>query len=331
MSESHLQFPSLLLLYCIVFASSFIVINALACRHDQIQSLLKFKNEFESGGCNHSDYFNGVLCDNTTGAVTKLQLPIGCFTGILKPNSSLFEFHQLSYLNLSHNNFTSSPLSSEFSHLNKLEVLSLSSNGFTGQVPSSYSNLTLLTKLDISHNELTDNFQLLQNLTKLSILDLSYNQFSGTVPSSLLTMPFLSHLDIRGNHLTGPIKVPNSSSSSRLEHLFLGHNHFQGIILEPISKLITLKELDLSFLNVSQPIDLRIFTSLKSLLNLELSGNKLLAASLTSDSVVPPSLYRLMLKNCNISEFPKFLKNLQNLERLDLSNNRIKGKVPEWL
>ncbi|CAF1699816.1 unnamed protein product [Brassica napus] len=107
------------------------------CHHHQIQSLLLFKNEFDSRSCNRRDYFNGVQCDNTTGAVTKLHIPSGCLTGILKPNSSLFGFNHLRYLNLSHNNFTSSSLPSEFSNLNRLEVLSLSSNGFTGKVPSS--------------------------------------------------------------------------------------------------------------------------------------------------------------------------------------------------
>ncbi|KFK31064.1 hypothetical protein AALP_AA6G063700 [Arabis alpina] len=332
MCESRLRFHSLLFLYCVIFASSFfLMINALACSHDQIQALLQFKNEFDSHGCNQSDYFNGVLCDNTTGLVTKLQLPIGCFTGILKQNSSLFRFHHLRFLNLSHNNFTSSSLPFEFNNLKTLEVLSLSSNGFIGQVPSSFSNLTFLTHLDLSHNELTGSFQLVQNLTKLFILDLSYNHFSGNIPSSLLATPFLSRLDLRGNHLTGPVEVPNSSSPSSLEHLFLGRNHFQGQILEPISKLKTLKDLDLSFLNISYAIDLRLFSSLKYLLNLELSGNVLSATSLSSDSDIPPKLYRLMMKNCNIREVPKFLKTLKNLERLDISNNRLKGKVPGWL
>uniref|UniRef100_A0A0D3C3W2 Leucine-rich repeat-containing N-terminal plant-type domain-containing protein n=1 Tax=Brassica oleracea var. oleracea TaxID=109376 RepID=A0A0D3C3W2_BRAOL len=336
MSSLRLRFL-LVHFLCCAFASSFITINPLvfglaACRPDQIQALLQFKNEFESGGCNLSSYFHGVTCDNTTGAVTKLHLPNGCFTGMIKANSILFELRQLRHLNLSHNNFTSSPLPSGLSNLNGLEVLSLSSNGFQGQVPSSFSNLTKLSQFDLSHNDLTGGFQLVQNLTKLSTLDLSYNHFSGTIPSSLLlTLPLLSHLDLRGNYLTGSIEVP-SSPSSRLEHLFLGHNHFDGQILEPISKVTTLKELVLSFINVSYHIDLKDFSSLKSLLNLELSGNILSATtSLISGSDVPPNLYRLMMKSCSINEFPKFLKTLQNLERLDLSDNQIKGKVPEWL
>ncbi|XP_010473866.1 PREDICTED: receptor like protein 30-like [Camelina sativa] len=323
----------LFLLYCFFFASSFfLMINALTCRQDQIQALMQFKNEFESDGCNSSDYLNGVQCDNATGAVTKLQLPSGCFTGTLKPNSSLFGLHQLRYLNLSHNNFTSSSLPSEFSNLSRLEVLSLASNGFTGQVPSEFSNLVLLTHLNISHNELTGSFPLVKSLSKLSFLDFSYNHFSGPIPSDLLpSLPFLSYLDLKKNRLTGSIDVPNASSSSSLVHLSLGYNQFEGKILEPISKLTNLKYLELSSLNVSYPIDLRVFSPLKSLLVLDLRENRLLPASLSSESDIPLSLKSLFLVRCDIIEFPNILKILQNMELIDISNNLIKGKIPEWL
>ncbi|CAN6807378.1 unnamed protein product [Brassica oleracea] len=317
----------------VLLLSSVLMINGglAGCHHHQIQSLLQFKNEFDSRSCNRSDYFNGVQCDNTTGAVTKLHIPSGCLTGILKPNSSLFGFNHLRSLNLSHNNFTSSSLPSEFSNLNRLEVLSLSSNGFTGKVPSSISNLSLLSSLDISQNELTGSFPLVHNLTKLSILNISHNHISGNIPSSLLMMPFLSIVDLTGNHLTGSIDIPNTSFSSKLESLRLGDNEFDAQILEPISKYTTLKDLDLFYLNTSYPIDLRIFSSLKLLTNLRLSGNQLLPASLSSRSNIPLNLENLALSGCGISQFPNALKRLQSLELLDISNNQIKGKVPEWL
>ncbi|XP_013696925.2 receptor like protein 27-like [Brassica napus] len=314
----------------VIFTSSFtLVVGLSGCHPDQIQALKQFKNEFDSRNCNQTDYLNGVQCDNATGAVTELQLPSGCLTGVLKPNSSLFHLRHLRHLNLSHNNFTSSSLPSEFSNLSRLEVLSLSSNSFIGQVPSLFSKLTWLNQLDLSHNQLTGSFQLVQNLSKLSILDLSYNHFSGAIPSSLLALPFLTRLDLSENYLTGSIEVLNSSSS--LRHLSLSHNHFEGQILEPISNLITLKFLDISFLNISYPIDIKIFSSLKSLLKLVLSGNSISSTSLGSDSDVPLSLEKLGLSGCNIREFPNFLQSLHNLEYIDISNNKILGKVPEWL
>ncbi|XP_020884723.1 receptor-like protein 12 [Arabidopsis lyrata subsp. lyrata] len=321
----------LVLLLCCVFSSS-VHVGLAACRPDQIQALMQFKNEFDSRDCNQTDYFNGVRCDNVTGMVTKLQLPRGCLIGILNSNSSLFGLHHLRSLDLSFNNFSSSSIPSEFGYLNRLEVLALSTNGFIGQVPSSISNLSLLSFLDLTYNELTGSFPLVHNLTKLSVLGLSHNHISGNIPSSLLTLPFLSTLDLTENHLTGPIDIPNSSFSSRLVSLRLANNQFEAQILGPISKYITLRDLDLASLNISHPIDLRLFFSLKSLLNLRLSGNQLSPASLGSHPDIPLNLNleNLALSGCGISQFPNFLKSLRNLELIDISHNRIKGKVPEW-
>ncbi|CAH8261777.1 unnamed protein product [Arabidopsis lyrata] len=434
MSESlwRLNFLSLLLLCCVSPSSSFTFNNPVvgqgACGLHQIQAFTQFKNEFDTRACNHSDSLNGVWCDNSTGAITKLRLR-ACLSGTLKSNSSLFQFHQLRYLYLSYNNFTPSSIPSKFGMLNKLEVLFISSGGFLGQVPSSFSNLSMLsalllhdneltgslsfvrnlrklTVLDVSHNhfsgtldpnsslfelhhltyldlgfnnftssslpyefgnlnklealflssnsfygqvpptisnltqltelkllsnDFTGSLPLVQNLTKLSILELSDNHFSGTIPSSFFTMPFLSDLDLAGNNLNGSFEAPNSSSSSRLEHLYLGKNQFEGNILEPISKFINLKELDISYLNTSYPIDLSLFSSLKSLLLLDLSGDWISQASLSSDSYIPSTLEALVLRDCNISDFPNILKTLQNLEFIEILNldsNSLGGALP---
>ncbi|KAL1205763.1 Receptor like protein 24 [Cardamine amara subsp. amara] len=334
MSGLHLllRFLSLLLLCCTTGSVSTIFSeeSLVACHPRHVQALTQFKNEFDTRGCNHSDYSNGVWCDNSTGAVTKLKLT-ACLSGPLKSNSSLFQFHELRYLDLSKNSFTLSSVPSEFGNINKLEVLSLSSNGFFGQVPPTISNLTWLTELYLDKNKLTGSFPLVKNLTKLSDLELSHNHFTGTIPSSLFTMPSLTYIALIDNHFTSSIEVPDSSSSSRLERLLLGNNHFEGKILDPISKFITLKYLDLSFLNISYPIDLSIFSSLKSLVSLDLSGNNISPASLRSDTDFPLNVRLLTLLGCGISEFPNILKTLKNLEFIDVTNNRIKGKIPEWL
>ncbi|EOA32345.1 hypothetical protein CARUB_v10015612mg [Capsella rubella] len=295
----------LLLLSCF-FTFGDLIADLVACGPNQMQAFTQFKNEFDTHSCNHTGSFNGVWCDNSTGAVTKIRLS-ACLSRTLKSNSSLFQFHHLRYLSLSHNNFNPSSLPYEFGNLNKLEYLSVASNSFFGQVPSTINNLTQLTKLRLAFNDFTSFLPLVQNLTKLSMLNLYCNHFSGTIPSSLFTMPFLSYLYLGFNNLNGSIEVPNSSSSSNL------------------------KTLDLSFLKTSYPIDLTLFSSFKSLLVLDLSGVWISQASLSSDSYIPTTLEALRLKYCNISDFPNIIKTLRNLEYITVSHNRISGKIPEWL
>ncbi|CAN8247714.1 unnamed protein product [Cochlearia groenlandica] len=252
-----LVITSLFLLSFVSSSSSsfFLKDDLVFCRPDQVQTLMEFKNEFDSRYCNQNSNFNKVRCDNITGEVKKLKIS-GCLSGTLKPNSSLFKLHHLRFLNLSENNFLSSSIPSEFGNLNGLEVLSLPSNGFLGQIPSSFSNLSLLYFLDLSHNELT----------------------------------------------------------------------------EPISKLTTLKHLDVSYLHTHYPIDLNIFSSLKSLVSLDISGNSISPTSLSLNLNIPlKNLTYLTMSRCGIREFPNILKTLRNLELIDISNNMIKGKIPKWV
>ncbi|KFK30135.1 hypothetical protein AALP_AA7G221500 [Arabis alpina] len=108
----------LVLLLCCVSASSVVTYgSAAACGLSQIQAFTQFKSEFNSRGCNQTNYFNGVCCDNTTGAVTALQVPSGCLSGTLNPNSSLFRFHHLRYLSVSYNYSTSSSIPSGLGNL----------------------------------------------------------------------------------------------------------------------------------------------------------------------------------------------------------------------
>ncbi|KAH0930201.1 hypothetical protein HID58_015928 [Brassica napus] len=308
MSNSRLCLLSLMSILSLLITTTTNLVAAQGCRPDQTETLKRFKNEFTfSSSCSDdADFLRGVTCDNVTGAVTMLKLPSGCLRGTLRDNSSLFELSHLRYLNLSFNDFASSPLPSSFGQLHNLEVLLLSSNGFLGQVPSSIRNLTKLTQLQLSHNKLTGDLTLLlQNLTSLVALDVSSNEFYGTIPSFLFTLPSLSYLDLSENHLSGSLQTPFS--------------------------LPNLRVLRLSYLNITHQLDLRIFSSLKSLSYLDLSGISLAPTSMFSDIDFTKNLNVLILLECNISKFPRFVRSLKNLEYLNLSHNRIKGNVPDWL
>ncbi|KAF2581222.1 hypothetical protein F2Q68_00001300 [Brassica cretica] len=315
----HLNFL-LVLLFCCVSPASFDLLlqnpvaGLVACSPGQIQALTQFKNEFDTRGCNHSDNSNGVWCDNSTGAITKLQLS-DCLSGTLKPNSSLFSLHHLRYLNLSENNFSSSSLPSEFRNLKKLEVLSLSSNGFLGQVPSSFSNLNKLSVLSLSDNDLTGSFPLVWNLTKLVLLDLSDNHFSGPLnpKSALFELHQLRDLFLRNNNFSSSLSS-EFGKLSNLEVLYLPSNGFSGQVPPTIN-----------YNNFSSSLPSE-FGNLNNLEFLYLTFN------LFSGQIPPTisnltSLVELFLDGNELTGSFPLVWNLSKLSMLDLSDNHFSGTL----
>ncbi|KAH0899794.1 hypothetical protein HID58_049362, partial [Brassica napus] len=274
-------------------------------------------------------------------------------------SSSLGNLTNLSTLDLS-SNFFNGHIPSSFGNLLHLTSLVLSSNRLSGQIPPSFANLNQLTTLSLVSNKLSGNFPLpLLNLTKLSELSLvnnhftgtlppnisalcnletfeaSENIFTGTLPSTLFNTPSLTYIDLKDNQLNAILEFGNISSPSKLERLSLGNNHFKGSLPISISSLVNLYSLDLSYYNTGMSVDFGFFLSqLKGLIDLDISYiNTTNIVDLSTILLHLKSLSSLQLSGvhvstakmgCGITEFPKFLKNLQKMSHLDLSDNKIK-------
>lgn len=79
-------------------------------------------------------------------------------------------------------------------------------------------------------------------------------------------------------------------------------------------------------------MELDVFlNSLKNLETLYLSSNRLSLRTEATSNTTSRKFRTVGLRSCNLTEFPNFLKNQQNLNLLDLSSNRIHGKIPKWL
>ncbi|KAL1347597.1 hypothetical protein AAHE18_07G017600 [Arachis hypogaea] len=126
----------------------------------------------------------------------------------------------LTYLNLSHNNFT---LMDHFPWY-RLQNLDLSFNSMADDISCFFCNVTLLKIINLSHNKFTGTFpQCLANTSSLGDLDLQMNKLHGTLPDTFLD---LNTLNLNGNNFEG--LLPKSlSKCSGLVDLDLGNNQFE--------------------------------------------------------------------------------------------------------
>ncbi|XVF77163.1 hypothetical protein PTKIN_Ptkin14bG0019300 [Pterospermum kingtungense] len=240
-------------------------------------------------------------------------------------------------------------------NLTKLINLDMSFNYLSGQIPSSLiRNLSQLECLNLraSHLEgsIPDEVSAFRNLINL---DLYANSFNGTLPSWLFTIPSLKYIDLSFNHFSGRVKefqyhslifihllsnelqgpIPSSISKLlNLTHLDLSSNKLQGPILSSIFQLPNLVYLGLASNNLIGIVEIGMFSKLQNLQYLYLSSNNLsLIFNGTNDDYTLPKLQDLFLSSCSVSEFPHFLRGSKRLQNLDLSNNRIYGKIPKWM
>ncbi|KAF8018191.1 hypothetical protein BT93_H3172 [Corymbia citriodora subsp. variegata] len=130
----------------------------------------------------------------------------------------------LSVLRLDHNRFTGN-LSFFPLHVNLL-VFSIRNNFFIGKLPRSIANISFLTALDLSQNQLDGVIpQELCNLGDLQYLDLSYNSLSGPLPSFFISQ-WVTHIHLNRNKLNGTLAhvLPNGSDLVMKENGFPNTN-----------------------------------------------------------------------------------------------------------
>ncbi|KAD2804578.1 hypothetical protein E3N88_37955 [Mikania micrantha] len=236
---------------------------------------------------------------------------------------------ELSVANFGSHHFNSSREIASIKHLD------LSKNSFKGQLPNLFLNMTSLTLLDLSWNEVTTMW--------------SFKNLLGMIPS--VSELRLSLCNIQNINLS-PTNL-NSSVHSNIQQLDLSYNQIEGIFPYVLANLSSLLSLDLSSnsLNSSIPV-------MPSLLKLDISYNyfwkiedvgiwrqchiKELIASynIIEGEMIGPStnvskcfqhsMEILILKNNRLNcSIPESFERLINLRVLDMSSNKLTHPIPK--
>ncbi|KAG4150139.1 hypothetical protein ERO13_D05G376232v2 [Gossypium hirsutum] len=288
---------------------------------------------------------NAHVFMNLSSSLRSLSLAYCDLQGKFPKN--IFDLPNLNLLNLGSNPILSlDPL--KLNRSSNLEHLDLSSMSFSTEFIDSVDNLQALKYLDLSGHFFSQRLSVsktksgylftgdanffgglphsMGNLVSLKFLDLSYSNLSGTVPRSLGNLLQLTHLDLSGNQFSG--QIPSSILNlTQLEYLKISENSLEGSIPDEVTAFPNLiyLYLDNNLLNGILPSwfgHIKEFQS-KSLELIWLENNKL-------QGPLPSSIFQL-LNLTGLHEFPQFLKGLKSLESLDLSCNKIEGKIPQWM
>ncbi|KAH7840355.1 hypothetical protein Vadar_015873 [Vaccinium darrowii] len=181
-------------------------------------------------------------------------------------------------VSLSGNRFSGSmdsPLSSSTANSQqKLQVLDLSGNALSGEIPSAVGDFSSLQVLDLSRNSLGGGIPAsIGQLKGLNVLDLSENTLSGSIPLEIGGAISLKDLKLEINSLSG--SIPTSiQNCSLLTTLVISRNNLTGQIPAAVAKLTNLHIIDLSFNKLTGTLPKEL-GNLLNLLTFNISNNQL--------------------------------------------------------
>jgi Leucine-rich repeat (LRR) protein len=212
-------------------------------------------------------------------------------------------------LSMSDNKLTGN-IPAELCVLPRLQFFVLGNNNLTGTIPACLGNISSLDEIDLGYNNLHGSVPSeLGMLSQASFISLHVNHLTGQIPSSLSNCTNLEVLDIAVNQLIGHIPAELCSMNIQLTELYLGTNQLIGSIPASLFNCTKFRIIDFARNQLSGVVSME-FGKLTNLLTLGLYHNRLVSGSTTSLPILTA------LTNCS------------NLRNIELSANRLTGRLP---
>ncbi|GKV12596.1 hypothetical protein SLEP1_g23717 [Rubroshorea leprosula] len=237
-----------------------------------------------------------------------------------------------------------------------MSSLSLFNNGFSGNI-SSLCSVTGNTfqLLDISFNQLSGELpDCMASWSNLMILNLGHNHLFGKIPIFIGSLNMLETLVLRNNSFSG--EIPWSlGDCNHLQFVDMSHNNFSGPLPGWIGeRLVNLTYLLLRSNNFYGDIPLRL-CQLTKMMVLDFSNNTLcgnipwcidnMTALTKKENLVDDHWYVVYVRNnmqfaTNYGDKAyivwkgteyEFAKNLNFLRLIDLSSNKLTGEIPQQI
>ncbi|GMH44720.1 hypothetical protein BSKO_12672 [Bryopsis sp. KO-2023] len=221
-------------------------------------------------------------------------------------------------------NFDGNPIGGSIPEIpsnSSIMAISLAATGVLGTIPSSIAELQSLVTLDLSSNYLVGSIpQRLGSSRSLRVVRLNDNRLEGEVPGAIATSKSLDVVRLENNVLAGMAQEwrdRNSMEESRLFALYLSNNRIEGSFPSALLKATELTVLDIENNDFSGPLP-------------------------GSPGMLPKVTVFLAGGNSFEGEIPSAFKNMAFLSskaltasafhpNLDLSRNKLTGKIPSFL
>ncbi|KAG5446072.1 hypothetical protein CSKR_103848 [Clonorchis sinensis] len=253
-----------------------------------------------------------------------------CLPSLKQLKSLFLKFNKLSNIsgieNLKHltclvlgQNSLKNDLPDVIGQLTCLTTLDLSNNQITS-LPENIGNCTALKSLNLQHNQLQRLPNSIGNLRNLSKLSIKYNQLV-EIPQSLANCVLLDEFNVESNQLSS---LPDELllSLPNLVNITLSRNHFTDFPTGGPGQFKNCISLNVDY-NQITTIPQSIFSEATRLNRLNLCDNNI-TCLVPSDLHHPSSVVELNLGSNRLTSLPAEIGELQHLEVLELNFNQLR-------